>query len=406
MEKIKGLLEKHYIKINKIIIYFLLLSMSLFLSTDYFPIVEVCLVFIGIYIMSFCAMKKFKPLIEFIKSPFFIWYASFWVLVIAITALRNAEQMMILIKTIIAFSAYIFGFGILYSDKETRKSIDICKVFEVVAVVICIWILVFEYELLFQGERIGYSVMIGNPNSAASLLSIFVFFIIFKTKKTKSVKDLLALLLCIMIIFATGSKKAIVVVAIALMMFLFKNGQLVKKRLLYFGIATVIAIAVCFMVPVLYDNVARRFLSLFGELGIINFRSDHSSELRTQYTDKAIELWKNNIIFGGGYDNFRINSGYATYSHNNYVELLSSVGIVGTIYYYAYYIYLLAKQFVKKNMQSVLCILFIVSTLISDVGSVIFSTYPMYYIMLMILGKEIEHKDIEEETSNAGQKNS
>ena len=57
-------------------------------------------------------------------------------------------------------------------------------------------------------------------------------------------------------------------------------------------------------------------------------------------------------------------------------------------------------------MQSVLCILFIVSTLISDVGSVIFSTYPMYYIMLMILGKEIEHKDIEEETSNAGQKNS
>lgn len=397
MEKINKLVLENCIKINKVVIYFLLVSMSLFLSTKYFPIIEIGLIFIAIYIIYFSILKEMKPILNFIKSPFFIWYMIFWVFVILMTCMRNQVQIIILIKTIIAFSAYIVGFGILYNDEETRKKIDIFEIMKNIAIFLALWILIWEHNLLFQGERIGYSVMIGNPNSAASLLSIYFFAIIYKVSQDKRKSDIFALILCVLVIFATGSKKAIIVITIATLLLLCNNGKIVKKRILYFLIALGIIIFACFTIPVLYEYIGRRFLSLFGEIGLIQFQSDHSSELRTDYINRAIELWKNNIILGGGYDNFRINSGYETYSHNNYVELLSSVGILGLLIYYGYYGMLLIKNIPVKNMKNILFILFIISTLISDVGSVIFSLYPLYYIMLIIIEKDVIFEKKKEE---------
>lgn len=399
MKKIENFISENYIKINEIMIYFLLISMSLFLSTKYFPIIEIGLVFVAIYIIYFSILKEMKPILKFIKSPFFIWYMLFWTFVVVITCIRNQVQLLVLIKTIIAFSAYVIGFGIIYNDTETKKNIDIFKIMENIAIFLGIWILVWEHNLLLQGERIGYSVMVGNPNSAASLLSIYVFAVIYKVSKNRKKIDIFALILCVFVIFSTGSKKAIIVVAIASLLLLFKDGKIVKKRILYFGITLGVIILACFTVPALYEYIGRRFLSLFGEIGLIQFHSDHSSELRAEYIEKAIELWKNNLWIGGGYDNFRVNSGFETYSHNNYVELLSSVGILGLTIYYGYYLLLLWKNARQSNlnMKNILYILFIISTLVSDVGSVIFSLYPLYYIMLIIIDNDTALKSKKEE---------
>lgn len=402
MNKIKKIFEEKYIIFNKIAIYFLFLSMSLFLSTDYFPIIEIALGILGIYVLFFCILKKFNPVLHFIKSSFFIWYVIFWLLVIIITYIQNTQALIDLLKTIVVFSTYIFGFGILYSDDKMKSQFKISNMMEIIAVFLSIWILIFEFPLLIQGERIGFSVMIGNPNSAGCLLSAYIFFIIYqitKSEKKKKIIHILELILCFAVVLATGSKKAIIMSVIAFLLLLFKDGHIVPKRVLYFAIIAIIFIAACFTVPTLYDNVGRRFLSLFGELGIIEFQTDHSSELRVTYSESAIELWKQNIFLGGGYDNFRYNSGYNTYSHNNYTELLCSVGIIGTLIYYSYHLYIIKKSIFCGNMESIMCLLFIISILIGDVGAVTFSIYPIYYMILFIISKRLEEFEKKEITS-------
>ena len=143
---------------------------------------------------------------------------------------------------------------------------------------------------------------------------------------------------------------------------------------------------------------------MFGELGIIEFQSDYSSEARVEYSELAIELWKENPIIGGGYDNFKVHSGYDTYSHNNYTELLSSVGLIGLILYYAYYFLLLKKNILIKNMKSRMIVLFIIATLITDVGAVTFSIYPIYYIVLLIMSDDTK-KDKNKEVIDEKQQN-
>ena len=400
--------EKYMVILNKYIMYFLILSMSLFLATDYFPIIEKFLFVIAIYILVYIVYKNFKPLIKFIKSPFFIWYMTFWIVLIIITYIENQAELINLVKMWIVFSTYIFEFGILYCDDETREYLKLTRMMEITAVFLSIWILVHEFPMLIKGERIGISIMTGNQNSAGILLSIYSFFIIYnltqvKGNKKQAIKHIISLILCGIVIFATGSKKAIIIAGIASILFIYREKRIVMKRVIIFSIIGVVAIVACCTVPALYKNVGRRFMSMLGELGIIEFQTDNSSKLRMTYAEDAIELWKNKPIFGGGYNNFRLNSGYNTYSHNNYTELLCSVGVIGTLIYYGYYIILLKKNIwlkSKKNMLTIMYSLFIISLLFSDIGAVTFSTYPLYYMMLFLI--EFNVKQIGKEQIGEG----
>lgn len=404
MEKIKKsykiFQEKYAIIVNKYIIYFLILSMSLFLSTDYFPIIEYILVAIAIYMLAFLSYRNFRPLISFLKSNFFIWYVAFWSFLVIMTCFRNQIELVTIIKNGIVFSAYIFGFGVLYTDEETKKYIKLTEMIEIVAVFLSIWILVCEFPLLMQGERIGFSVMGGNPNNAGTFLSIYLFFIIYNLtqangNKKKIIKHFLAFILCFTVILTTGSKKAIIASIMAFVLFIFKENHIAMKRVIIFSVAGIVAIVACCTVPILYNNIGRRFLSLFGELGIINFQTDHSSDLRMTYTEDAIKLWKKTPVLGGGYNNFMTNSGYKTYSHNNYTEVLCTVGIVGALFYYGYYIILLKKNIWlkdKRNMLSIMYSLYILSVFISDIGAVTFSIYPIYYIMVFLIEDNIKQR--------------
>ena len=72
---------------------------------------------------------------------------------------------------------------------------------------------------------------------------------------------------------------------------------------------------------------------------------------------------------------------------------------MGLTIYYGYYLLLLWKNARQSNlnMKNILYILFIISTLVSDVGSEIFSLYPLYYIMLIIIDNDTALKSKKEE---------
>ncbi|WP_034378214.1 O-antigen ligase family protein, partial [Dehalobacter sp. UNSWDHB] len=78
--------------------------------------------------------------------------------------------------------------------------------------------------------------------------------------------------------------------------------------------------------------------------------SEPSARTRDRLITYGFELFNQKPYTGYGLDTFRLMSGSglagsALYAHNNYVELLVSSGIFGTILYYTMYLWLIAKLY-------------------------------------------------------------
>lgn len=126
-------------------------------------------------------------------------------------------------------------------------------------------------------------------------------------------------------------------------------------------------------------------LALFTGNGSI----DHSSWLRLQFIKIGIEQFLETPFFGIGIDNARLllmeHFGYTTYLHNNYVELLASGGIVGTVFFYSIYIYILmrVKRVWYKHAPELTAGLSIMATiLIMDFGDISYYSKTTYFYLL------------------------
>ncbi len=397
-KKIKKLIEfikNNCLIINTSVIYFCIFSMLLFLTTDFFIYIKIPLVIISLYTLLYSYIIKYTNIKLVFKSSFFLWYFIFWFFTLVITIFRNNSQVLILIKNIIVFSMYIFDIILLYENNTMKSKFDLFKTIRIVSIFMCCWILLFEFKTLMSGERIGFSIMTSNPNGAGTVLATLLFGIVYTTKKDKKKIDFFIMGLLLFVITATGSKHAIIMAFVSLIYFLFKNGKIITKRLLLFLAVFIFSLVLVFSIPFLKKNIGERFLKLLGTMNIIEYEKDYSSTQRIKYSDKALELWQKNPVLGGGYNNVTINSGYNTYSHNNYLEILCTNGLIGIIVYYGYICYLifcLSKIKKKKKMclydRQLIYILFLLSVMISDVGAITFSLYPFYYIIIYFIDRK------------------
>lgn len=383
--------NKYIMKINTIIIYVCIISMFLFLSTDFFRYIKYLVVIVSLYVLFYSYLVKWKNIKNIFNKSFPLWFIFLWTLILIMTVLRNPSQFVTIFKTFCVFSMYIFNIILLYVDDNTKKQFDTKTMIRVVSTIICMWIIVSDFKLLVSGERIGFSIMTLNPNGAGTVLSILFFALIYFVKSEKKYVDIILSILVLFVIFLTGSKHAIIMACVSLFVFIFKDGKLSKKRLLVLFTGIILSIALIFTIPFLKRNVGDRFLKLLGTMNVIDYENDYSSTQRVKYTSRAIELWEKTPIFGGGYNNVKINSGYNTYSHNNYIEILCTVGIIGFVVYYGYIVYLLYRllryRIRRKSIYDMrnISVLVLVSILISDIGAVTFTLYPFYYIVYFLI---------------------
>jgi O-antigen ligase len=78
-------------------------------------------------------------------------------------------------------------------------------------------------------------------------------------------------------------------------------------------------------------------------------REEASAENRRDMVVKALEIWVDNPILGIGAGQFTIKGGFGTYSHNNYVELLANLGVIGLLLFYALHVGLVVKTLTGKG---------------------------------------------------------
>lgn len=262
------------------------------------------------------------------------------------------------------------------------------------------------------GPTVGFQ-----PNALGIILSFssIIWLYLFLKYKNKF-SAFMYLILCILIIF-TKSRKALIVLLIGSLMYfiLYKGG---KKRMIMMTIGAICGLAITYWsilnIPFLYNMIGFRMEGIFSIFDSA-YVADASVTTRSDMINIGINLFAEKPIHGVGLGNFSyyyyyLLGGWAeTYSHNNYVEILSGLGLIGFYLYYfilfkmLYIMIIRRKQFFSYNRELFSLILILLSLrLFIDYGMVVYDdefiqllTVILYSgICYLNFGSKIKNKEI------------
>lgn len=190
-------------------------------------------------------------------------------------------------------------------------------------------------------------------------------------------------------IFLTGSRKALIYALVGIGLYYVLSGKR-TKWLRIFVAAAVCCLAVFAVtnIPVLYNLVGRRIVSLLDVLQ--GGTGTDTTSTRVSMITYGIEWFKENKWLGHGLNAFSAfygnRTGNAVYSHNNYIELLVSGGIVLTTLYYSRFLVLIRRLYsrIAFSEEAKVCTVLVAAILIADIASITYY-YRIYYIVFGII---------------------
>ena len=239
---------------------------------------------------------------------------------------------------------------------------------------------------------------IGFMTSTAMLVSLYFF----KTSEKKYIQliNVFIIILMCVVTLLTGSRTAILKVAMGFALFSYFSSKGKRfKAVLVILVLLFVLYYVMMYVPLFYSIIGWRMeglIAMFTGAGEV----EASADIRDKFIGDAIERWKESPILGHGLDCYRrvntIKRNY--YSHNNFVELLADLGLVGFIAFYIAHIKNLFTLFKFKKYDNMKWFLItaILAVLLSDYGTVSYhNLLTMTLIMLTFAYLRI-HKSEEE----------
>ena len=229
---------------------------------------------------------------------------------------------------------------------------------------------VLIFILFARGNLTGFSTsnrfgqdLFGNSNILANLLMKSALYAIWLLVYSENkIIHKMVLTLCLVAsyygMFLSGGRKFIIIPAIFLyILLIFKRDSHGRKHLVkYTGVVIAIVIAVYYLimnVPAFYAVIGERMESLFSFIRTGHSISGKSAEIRATMIEIGFNKWMDSPIWGYGFDSFkyynRLITGHFYYSHNNYIELLYDLGIIGFAIYYWFYWKLFYVAWKGKN---------------------------------------------------------
>jgi|GEM_PF-875262 len=245
-----------------------------------------------------------------------------------------------------------------------------------------------SYEVFEFGRFTG---SLGNSNKIAKtmLLSIFASLVLLSLNSTKDwfrLYNYINIILSFYIIVLTISKKAIILAPLMILLS-FSLKSLKLKNIVMFSLLIFVAIKLLITYSDInqLNNLTQLMEKRFdGMVNMINGHGgDASSQERAFLLEEGFNIFADSPIFGIGLNNARYF--LIKYTHNNYLELLIGVGIVGTALFYSMYI--LSIRAVYSMPQSMIKRYFFVMILIIlllDMATVTYYTKPVLFTLLYI----------------------
>lgn len=236
--------------------------------------------------------------------------------------------------------------------------------------------------IMSTGHRMGD--LIGNQNTYglvfanAALVALYYFF--FNNEK----RHVLLAGLLIFFGFSSGSKKVAFLLLIGLLfLILSKHGIRKLLKVIFYSTVSLLVGWVFINLPV-FSTILKRLESYLSVSG------NSSDNLRAELIRYGLELFAENPLFGYGLNNYRLFHWSGVYSHNNYIEVLVSLGIVGFIVYYLIFVKSITALFRKRrylNPIHFLLIFSIISSFIFDYGMVQFYSKDIWIFMGVMLAE-------------------
>lgn len=250
------------------------------------------------------------------------------------------------VKTLIILLLYLFSI-FNYSRNEENimwliKSIVISSIFSSIYVL-----------MNFNGTRVND--IIGDSNQVAAYLAYSIPLIIMMLKKKKINKyfGVMGLLIILLANVLSGSRSGLLVTIIGFIVCYFDKEKLTKRKLLKFFITSTLFVCLLYFAvslimnnPVLYKVIGSRYVSFFeiitGGTSSIKEQSTITRQLMLGLAWNKFIQSPFTIFFGNGIGFFAsyfetFSFGWHAFCHNNYLELLSGVGMIGFLLYYIPY---------------------------------------------------------------------
>ena len=214
-----------------------------------------------------------------------------------------------------------------------------------------------------------------------SLLSSFYLYF-----ENKSKGNMAKIIINMVFLFLTGSRKSLLFIIIGLgSIYILNSSGKIFERLLIVLLLSIMAYFAVMNFTVLYDIIGKKIDSLIAVLnGEQASDSTYTRYMMIEYGKQMIQekpwLGHGYNSFSQAYGNWR---GNYVYSHNNYIELMVSGGIVLTIVYYMRYLVSLIKlkSHILTNKEAKFYTSLIITIIVVDITSI---TYYSQIIMLML----------------------
>jgi O-antigen ligase len=231
-------------------------------------------------------------------------------------------------------------------------------------------------------DSFRYAGITGNANLLALQLTLGACMIWLLPRKAGVLPCAFAFGAVAFAIAATGSRKALLIGCFFLVLVLIQTVVLVprKRRRLVATLAILAGgLAAFYTVPWIYEN-GREILAVQRTLDF----EDSSFRTRTEMIQQGFQLWKQSPLFGNGLDAFGGLSGQGTYAHNNYVELLCDIGLIGTLLFYALYAQVLIRTVRAPRSLGIYCGVFILMLLLADFGYVSYKSKQAVMLLMLL----------------------
>lgn len=380
-------LDKVIIKVETI--YLILITLYLIVLYAFFDYrLVITLLFVPILTYYFISRRK--------KLTIFLLWNSMFILLSGLSFFWSSYPEQTLIDTRIMFEiAVISNLLIAFIDKENKLE-STYKIFVIAGFALIIR-LIYEVpiENWFDGRLRTEDLNSNEIGLFTTISAIFAFY--FAAVKKKKFSYIL-LLIFSFVVFLTGSRKAffMLILGIALLYY-FSQGRKISKKLSSIIIGIIIVFLGYFTVmniPYFYQIIGIRIESLLSLVSDNVLDVDNSVATRRNMIEVGLHLFKYKPILGYGLGSYSVISGFDTYSHNNYIELLVGLGVIGTTIYYSMIFYILFKLYKKRefhicNPLLVLLILFIFNdlALVSYKGFVYQYLIAIGFVATRIVGK-------------------
>ncbi len=353
---------------------------------------------VGIY----CCQNGF---VLFANVPYAIWNHLILLGYILTAGFFAAFDYGVVVKSSVMFTAYSFiCVSICYVSTE-EDSFDWIFYILIALAILC------AFYTMFRGAVIeGYGKSLSancNPHTLAASMNLGIFAVAYLSRKMDMRSTLIAgalIALFMYTIINCGSRKVLFSSAMVVCIWLWAS---FRERWTS-GDKNQRAVAVLLILLVLVGGFIayRRFFTNSLMFSRMNNKDDMGDENRLLFYRKAVEIFMDRPILGGGYDQFQFWSRTGYYSHSTYAEAIADLGALGCAIYffpllYTVYVIVANALFIRKDYHSILLLAFCGAELFLGVGQIFFMEFSHFIAWTILYYNSFHYSPVAEHPESA-----